>query len=133
MVGKCPNGNPEFYPMFDAIAGNHAPATRRHLYFGVCIPLRLLIFLALLRFHRSRPLLALIALLSFIELVRKFPRALTEQPQWWSVKIQVVVALVMMCVALGALAGKVNSMYVPIIWLGSILLGLFQNTINPIC
>lgn len=133
MARKCPNGNPDFYPMFDAIAGDHAPATRRHLYFGVCIPVRLLIFLVLLLFHRSRPLLALVALLSFIELVRKFPRSLTAQPQWWSVKIQVAVALVMMCVALGALVGKVNSMYVPIIWLASIVLGLLQNTIHPIC
>lgn len=130
---KCPNNNPEFNKLFDTIAGNHTPATRRRLYYLVCIPLRFGIFLFLTKYHSSKWVLGVIALVALFELVKKAPRMCVPQNQWWSVQFQVFIAFAMLFASLSALAGKTDSAIVPAIWLISIIGGLAQSFVNPIC
>lgn len=129
----CPNGNPDFYDMFDSIVGNHTPETRRRLYYGVCIPLRLSIFFLMMAFHRNKVLLTIVAILALIELFRKGSRWNEPSRQWWSVRFQTVMAASIFIAASGALFGKIDSVWLPRLWLLSIFGGVAQNMWTPIC
>lgn len=129
----CPNGNPDFYDMFDSIVGNHTPETRRRLYYGVCIPIRLSIFFLLLVSHRNKILLAIVSILALIEFFRKGSRWNEPSRQWWSVRLQTVMAAMIFVVCSGALFGKIDSVWLPRLWLLSIFVGIAQNVRTPIC
>lgn len=130
---KCPNSNPEFNKMFDSLTGSHTPETRRFLYYGVCIPLRLWIYLLLWKYRNSKALLAAVALVSLGTIIRKVPGMYKSKTQWWSQQFQVAISVLMLIASVAVWMGKADPSIISTIWLISIIGGLIQSVIHPIC
>lgn len=130
----CPNNDPQFDKLFIAIAGDSTVRTRRYLYYGVCIPIRFVLYLILVKYHANKPFLGLVAMISayaFYRLIHGENGVCVSSPSptmyWWSKKFQAIMALGMTVFSLSGMVGKTDTTIVPFLMLVSIVGGLAQS------
>jgi len=124
----CPNSDPTFDSfLFNAglIDPNapDIPYQRRRIYYTICIMFRL--FLAGLVYqlkdkHYVHLLLGVAAILSIINLYPK----LNNTRQWWSVKYQFFIAVILLVSSILVHLGKIRSDILPLILYASVLGGI---------
>ena len=124
----CPNSDPNF----DSFLFNSGlidptqpdiPYQRRRIYYTICIMFRL--FLAGLVYqlkdkHYVHMLLGVSAILSIINLYPK----LNNTRQWWSVKYQFFIAVVLLISSILVHLGKIRSDILPLILYASVIGGI---------
>ncbi len=136
----CPNNDPQFDKLFITVAGDATVRTRRYLYYGVCIPIRFVLYLVMIKYHTNKAFLGLVALVSAYAFYRlmygengvcvsstSLPSSSSPSTYWWSKKFQAIMALGMTVFSLSGMAGKTDTTIVPFLMLVSILGGLAQS------
>lgn len=105
-TGACPNSDPGFDRILTRLAGDASPATRRRVFYGVCIWARLLL-VALVYAARGAAVTPYLvgagAALAATQLATSGALAPGGGRQWWSKRFHLVLALLL----LAACAGRV--------------------------
>lgn len=133
MNSVCPNNDPQFDPLFITVGGDATVRTRRYLYYGVCIPIRFVLYLILVKYHTSKPFLGLVALISAYAFYRLFYgensvcNRYNPPTYWWSKTFQAGMAITICLFSLLGIAGKTDTAIVPFMMLVSILGGFVQS------
>lgn len=135
MMATCPNGDPNFNSVLQTLVGDSKPSTRQSIYYGVCIPVRLALYVFILYFHNywAVPyIVGLASLVAFFNLLPSFWKV-TAQTQWWSKRFQAVMSMLILIISILVILKKVNSIYIPTFLFISLFGGLLQNFLNQIC
>ena len=136
----CPNSNIIFDNFFyklnliDPLMTNEQKAERRkYLYYHTCIPVRLIILVFLFTFKDTSWLPYLVLLSSLIASINiLFFRK--QDNQWWSNKITLSVSLLLLLSSfMIVLKYNIPRYFIPLIFLMSIIVGIFQSTLQPFC
>lgn len=124
---SCPNGDPAFNKVLEQIAGDSSPATRKSVYYFVCIWVRLVLYGAVWFLRDKwwiRPAVGLPSALAVWNL-----STAPDGQQWWSKKFQLVMAVL---ITLACLV-KTDNRLVPALLFTSLAGGLLQSAFTTWC
>ena len=134
---SCPNNDPAFdtFLFKSGLIDPDAPDTahqRRRVYYIVCVFLRL--FLAGLVYqlkdkHYTHALVGIAALLAILNLYPK----LNNTRQWWSVKYQFFISVVLLISSILVHFGKIRSDILAITLYASVIGGVIQSFLVKSC
>lgn len=125
---SCPNSDKNFDKVLQKYFHSSSVNTRRNLYHFVCIPTRSLIILLAFYLARHDPkLLKYIMILSSLLSIYQLFSHISELSQWWSKKFQLIMAILLFVFSL------VDVEKTPYILLISLLGGVMQHILNPMC
>ena len=134
-MSKCSNGDPGFNLVLDRLFGSHQPAIRKQVFYSICIPVRLSLYFAvfLFRDHWIVPyIVGLASLLAIFNLISSF-WTMGNQNQWWSKRFQAVMSMAILVACIAVVYKKINSTWIPVLLFTSLLGGIIQSLVNPIC
>ena len=130
----CPNGDPNFNLVLQKLVGNSKPETRKAVFYGVCIPVRLILYGLVLYFHNYPAIPYIVGLLAAVAIMNLLPSFWTTgQQQWWSKRFQAIMSILIALTCLLVILNKVGSIYIPVFLFISLGSGVLQSFINPIC
>jgi len=134
-MGTCPNGDPNFNRVLQVMLGDVTPTKRQMLFYGVCIPVRLTLYLTVLLFHNYRFIPILVGLASLIAILNLGSSLWSNspQPQWWSKRFQAIMSILIFLACIAVWYKKIESYYIPMLLFISLSGGFLQSLINPIC
>ena len=134
-MSVCPNGDPSFNRVLERMVGQPTPLKRLLIFYGVCIPVRLSLYLAVLYFHNARITPYLVGIFSLVAIINLAPSLWSSatQTQWWSKRFQAVMSILIFSACILVALNKIPSLTIPILLLSSLGIGILQSFITPIC
>ena len=137
---SCPNSDKNFdktLSNFVDITSEDYPNTRKHIFYGVCVPVRLMLY-TLVFIYRDAPaiqyIIAIASLIAIINLGNTLLNNDTVTNQWWSKKFQLFIAILLLISTVLKISGyNISTMVVPIILFASLFGGVLQSMLITFC
>lgn len=132
---SCPNGNKNFNEMLKKLLGHDpTPSDRKKIYYFICIVIRLCLLLILYK-YRSHTTIQYAALILSIFGIYHLSMSIKNDPdtQWWSRKFQLIMACLIALAAILAIVGKIDPIYLSILFGISLSGGFLQSLFITFC
>jgi hypothetical protein len=133
MPATCPNGDPGFNRILEAIFGSSDPALRKQVFYTVCIFFRFSLYslVWLLRDHIwMQVAVGLFSLFAVINLTTSIS---VPGHQWWSKRFQLIMSVLIAAACGATLAGYVDSITIPVLLFTSLAGGVAQSLLVKFC
>jgi hypothetical protein len=136
----CPNSDKNFdktLSNFVDITNDNYPNTRKHIFYGICIPIRLILY-TLVFMYRDMPIIqyiiAIASLIAVINLSNTMLFSKTKLEQWWSKQFQLLIAILLLVSSILIISGyNISTMVIPIILFASLFGGVLQSMMITFC
>ena len=119
------NGDPSFNVFLDKYNLN-TPEKRRFLFYNVCIFVRLALYSLVFYYRDNKWMPYILSILSIFTIYNLYQK-LDQQQQWWSIKFQFVISILLLTASILVLLKKIPTISMPIILYTSLIGGLAQS------
>ena len=133
---SCPNSDPSFDKIlsrFTDITSPNYPAYRKRLFYTVCIVVRLVLFGSVFLIKDFWWMPILVGVFAMVALVGLYPSITNPGQQWWSKRFQLSIAIMLLIACVLVWFKKIDSIYVPVILMGSLFGGVLQSFLVTFC
>lgn len=120
---KCPNGDPSF----SRLLGNPSPATRKQIFYTICIFIRFALYSAVLLGRNQSWVQLIVGIASLFAIITLIPSIKNAGHQWWSKRFQLIMSILIIISCIASYLGIVNSITIPIALYVSLIGGITQS------
>jgi hypothetical protein len=135
-MSKCPNSDPsfdKFLARFVDTRGGDYPAKRRQIFYTVCIVVRLILYSSVFLIKDQWWMPILIGMFAMIALVGLLPSISNPGNQWWSKRFQLGISITLVIACILTYFKKIETVFVPVILMGSLVGGVAQSLMVKFC
>lgn len=135
-MNKCPNSDPNFDKVLSKwvdINSKEYPSTRKHIYYGVCIWVRFILYALVFYYRDFKYMPYIVGIFSIISILNLKNSIYDSGRQWWSKKFDLVISILLLFSCIGVIMGNVKSIYVPILLYVSLIGGIVQSFLTTFC
>jgi len=125
-----PNGDPQFNKTLDVMLGSSSPELRRNLFYGVCIPVRFMLYTAVFIFRDLPYFSVFIGLVAILTTIRLSGSMVDPGTQWWSKRWQFIISIVLFLVCVGVYFKKIDSRSMAVVLFISLFGGIIESLMN---
>lgn len=129
----CPNSDPNFNIILKSLFGNDSPDLRKNVFYGMCIPTRIILYSAIFYFRDIPILQAVVGIAALITAARLFSSLRNPGNQWWSKRWHFFISVVLVIVCAATYMQKMNSIVMPLVLFLSVLVGFIQSFFIDFC
>ena len=129
----CPNDDPNFTNFLTKLM-HHSPSAqeRKRIFYLVCIVVRL-ILLILLYYYRNNNNVRYIVLFLAIYAIYNLSAGIKNTTSWWSKKFQLIMSILIVISSVLVIYNKIDSIYLPVLFGISLLIGFLQSLSITFC
>lgn len=132
-MSTCPNSDAGFNKILLSLIGNSEPATRKKIFYFICIPVRFILY-SLVFYYRDLSLLPIvIGAIAFTTSIRLSESIIEKGNQWWSKRWQLFISIILVFVCLGVYFNKIDSRSMSFILFISLLGGIIESLFINFC
>ena len=135
-MSECPNSDPDFDKImskwFD-ITSNDYPSTRKKVYYGVCIWVRLILFSLVFYYREYKYMPYILGVFSIFSIIHYKDNIKTAGRQWWSKRFDLTIAILLLISSVLVIRGKIDPVFMPVILYTSLLGGVIQSFLIKFC
>ena len=129
----CPNSDPNFNLILKSLFGNDSPDLRKKVFYGICIPTRIILYSAIFYFRDIPILQAVVGIAALITTIRLISSLQAPGNQWWSKRWQFFISVVLVIVCAATYMQKMNSIVMPLVLFLSVVVGFIQSFFINFC
>jgi hypothetical protein len=132
---RCPNGDPGFNNTLDALGIRPTPTNRHHVFWFVCIWVRMTLYSLAFSYRSWKWMPYLIGGASVLSILQLAPSLSAAGHQWWSKRFQLFIAVLLAGVSAAQVAGYISpfSIVPACILFGSLAGGILQASKTTFC
>jgi len=129
----CPNSDLSFNVVMQNLFGNDSPELRKKLFYGICIPTRIILYSAVFYFRDIPILQVVVGIAALITAIRLYPSLKAPGNQWWSKRWHFCISVVLVIVCAATYMQKMNSIVMPLVLFLSVIVGFIQSFFINFC
>ena len=129
----CPNGADDFNKILLNLFGSSSPELRKKVFYGVCIPIRFLLYSLIFYYRDFYYMPIIVGALAFVTAARLFPNIFNPGTQWWSKRWQLAISMILLFVCIGVYLQRIDSRGMSIVLFISLAVGIIESLTISFC
>ena len=130
---NCPNGSTDFNQVLLHLFGSSSPELRRNVFYGLCIPIRFLLYSLVFYYRGFYYMPIIVGLFAFITTVRLLSSISNPGTQWWSRRWQLVISIILLLVCVGVFLQLIDNRALGILLFVSLAVGIVESLTITFC
>jgi len=130
---NCPNGATDFNQVLLNLFGSSSPELRRNVFYGVCIPIRFLLYSLVFYYRGAHYMPIIVGALAFVTVVRLVPTIFNPGTQWWSKRWQLAISIILLLVCIGVYLQRIDNRAMGIVLFVSLSVGIIESLMISFC
>ena len=130
---NCPNGSTDFNQVLLHLLGSSSPELRRNVFYGVCIPIRFLLYSLVFYYRGFYYMPVIVGLFAFITTVRLLSSISNPGTQWWSRRWQLVISIILLLVCVGVYLQHIDNHAMGIVLFVGLAVGIVESLTIAFC
>ena len=130
---NCPNGASDFNQVLLHLFGNSSPELRRNVFYGVCIPIRFLLYSLVFYYRDFYYMPIIVGLFAFITAARLLSSIFNPGTQWWSKRWQFAISIILLLVCVGVYLQRIDNRAMGIVLFVSLTVGIIESLMISFC
>ena len=130
---NCPNGATDFNQVLLNLFGSSSPELRRNVFYGVCIPIRFLLYSLVFYYRGFYYMPIIIGIFAFITTARLLSSISNPGTQWWSKRWQLVISIILLLVCVGVFLQRIDNRAMGIVLFVSLAVGIIESLTITFC
>ena len=130
---NCPNGATDFNQVLLNLFGSSNPELRRNVFYGVCIPIRFLLYSLVFYYRGFYYMPIIIGIFAFITAARLVSSINNPGTQLWSKRLQLVISVILLLVCVGVFLQRIDNRAMGIVLFVSLAVGIIESLTITFC
>ncbi len=130
---NCPNGANDFNQILLNLFGSSSPELRRNVFYGVCIPIRFLLYSLVFYYRGFYYMPFIIGIFASITATRLLSSIFNPGTQWWSKRWQLAISIILLVVCVGVYLQRIDNRAMGIVLFVSLAVGIIESLTITFC